>query len=855
MPQNKITLLNECVAQEDSYKDGTHQKIADTLHHLIESDNEAITIGLEGEWGTGKSTVINLLEKKFNNGSDDKTLFFKFDAWSHDGDPLRITFLEKLIHQIKDELFADGADKKTHEKLDELFIKATGKVKTITNTSIKTSTKFGKLLAASIMLVPIGSALFSKSYDYNNTSFIPYKIIQDINSNGVTLNILEIIKSFAFLPTASVLLLLAPLLLLLYWVFLVKGKDSISDKWEFISSTSKDKVVQDIIEQGDKTSFEFERLFTQTIDLTVGDNKPYSKVIIVIDNMDRVSHDHAKNIWSTLQVFITNDHPKSKLMWFIIPFDESVFNKIWPIEKNNDSVDNDYTSNQFTEKCFQLVIDVPTPITSNWIDYLKKMSDKAFGKWNDPNLSRDFIKQYRDYFSTVNHSPTPRSINNIINQVQALQTRFMYDKHITTNAITIYSLLRRTKSKREIKDLILYPKTSKVNESILKRVKAYEKELSSILFHMPDSRGLELLLDSEIERIIHSNSESEHIKLKSLQADYGDAFWQAWGAYYQKLDYKSTSENVRKSSVLLHIVSTYLFEFKDEEPLLSYIKMMDNSFITDANFIFEGREYNQAYEYINNLNKLIPISDDKIDVIKTKTSEFIANYLGISGVNIYSNSTSFAAQDKSKELSSIKKLVALLNIKVLVCDKINGKKEFSLWCERQYSEGITIPEVLPNRSAFKVITGSIFSGNNLNERDIKYLYEMAKLNPDWDGWDNAVEDICDWAKKPVSLGQEGAYSNRNNIRATDNNSMFFRLVHLLNNRSSDGVKDKISELLSNNSFISNLYYEFNENKNNEGLALLVQPLILNGKFKPQSEIMNELNKLYDTYNATCSNEV
>jgi len=854
MPQNKITLLNECVAQEDSYKNRTHQKITDTLHHIIESDNKAITIGLEGEWGTGKSTVINLLEKKINNGSDDKTLFFKFDAWSHDGDPLRITFLEKLIRQIKNELIADGANEKTHEKLDELLIKATGKVKKITNTSVKTSTKFGKLLATSIMLVPIGSALFSKSYDYNNTSFIPYKIIQEINSNGITLNILEIIKSFAFLPTVSVLLLLAPLLLLLHWAFLVKGKDSISDKWEFISSTSKDKVVQDIIEQGDKTSFEFERLFTQTIDLTVGDNKPYSKVIIVIDNMDRVSHDHAKNIWSTLQVFITNDHPKSKLMWFIIPFDESVFNKIWPIEKNNDSVNDDYTSNQFTEKCFQLIIDVPTPITSNWINYLKEMSDKAFEKWNDPSLSRDFIKQYRDYFSTVNHSPTPRSLNNIINQVQALQARFMHEKQITINAITIYSLLRRTKSKREIKNIILYPQESQVNALVLKRIKTYEKELSSILFQMPYNTGLELLLDSEIKNIINSDDEHEHAKLASLQENYGDAFWQSWDSYYQKLDYKSTLENVMKSRVFLHLASNYLYDFKDNESLSSYIKLLDNHFIEDSQFIFESNDYNKAYEYINNLNKLIPILNyDKINAIKSKTSEFIVNYLDIDNVKVY-DALSYIKSD-IKSLSSIKRTLALLNINTLVCNDINGSKAFKSWCNKQDLEDIIIPEVLPNGSYFQEITGSIFSGNNLNELDIKYLYEMAKLNPDWDGWNNAIKDICNWAKKPVSLGQEGAYRDRNNIRATDKNSMFFRLVHLLHNRSSDGVKDKISELLSNNSFISNLYYEFSENKNNEGLALLVQPLILNGKFKPQPEIMNELNKLYETDNATCSNEV
>ncbi|MGL5077306.1 MAG: hypothetical protein ACRDBG_15970, partial [Waterburya sp.] len=559
--------------------------------------------------------------------------------------------------------------------------------------------------------------------------------------------------------------------------------------------------------------------------------------------------------WSTLQVFITNDHPKSKLMWFIIPFDEYIFKKIWPIEKNHEGDNNDYTSNQFTEKCFQLVIDVPTPITSNWIDYLKKMSDKAFEKWNDPNLSRDFIKQYRDYFSTVNHSPTPRSINNIINQVQALQTRFMHEKQITINAITIYSLLRRTKNKREIKDIILYPQTSKINESILKRVKAYEKELSSILFHMPYSGGLELLLDSEIESIIHSNDDSEYEKLVSLQADYGDAFWQAWEAYYQKFDYKSTLENVRKSSILLHIVSTYFFEFKDEEPLLSYINILDNTFTTDANIIFEELKYNEIYEYIKNLNKLSPISDDKVDVIKIKTSEYIANYLGISGISLYNSSISFAAQNKEKELSYIKKLIALLNIKHLACNKINGKKEFSLWCAQQDSEGIMIPEILPDSSAFKEITSSIFSENYLNEGIIKKLHGMAALNPKWDGWGNAIENICNWARKPNFTIRRGGLIQLPEHRSTDNTSTFFSLVQLLNTHSSERVKKNISELLSSDSFISGLPYEFESNKNNKGLALLIKPIIDSGGFIPQPDMLDGINNFYKTDDPTCSSEV
>lgn len=850
MPQNKITLLNECVAQEDSYKNGTHQKIADTLYHLIESDNEAITIGLEGEWGTGKSTVINLLEQKFNNGSDDKTLFFKFDAWSHDGDPLRITFLEKLIRQIKNDLIADEENEDTHEKLDELLIKATGKVKTTTNTSVKTSSKFGKLLATSIMLVPIGSALFSKSYDYNNTSFIPYKIIQDINSNGITLNILEIIKSFAFLPTVSVLLLLAPLLLLLCWVFLVKGKDSISDKWEFISSTSKDKIVQDIIEQGDKTSFEFERLFTQTIDITVGNNKPYSKIIIVIDNMDRVSHDHAKNIWSTLQVFITNDHPNSKLMWFIIPFDEYIFKKIWPIEKNHEGNNNDYTSNQFTEKCFQLVIDVPTPITSNWIDYLKKMSDKAFEKWNDPNLSRDFIKQYRDYFSTVNHSPTPRSINNIINQVQALQTRFMHEKNITINAITVYSLLRRTKSKSEIKDLILYPQSQKVSSSILARVKMYQRELSSILFYVPYERGLELLLSSEISKIINSDNDVEYARLVSLQEDNEDAFWQAWDSNFQALDYETSNENIHKSATFLHVASEYLFEKTNHYLLLNYITAIKNSFHIDARILFKEYGYEKAYNYIKDLLKLTKVNDKDIATITSIISDSINSFIEYKEDNL---NVTFTSHEVTMDLSSIHKIIELLKIKYIPCDRINSLKAFSIWCDQQNKIGVAIPNVFPNESAFREITRSIFSANHLSDDTLKKVHDMATLNPLWAGWENAIDHICDWAKKPTSISQRSAYNSHSNIRSVDSNSMFFSLVQTLNTHSNSNVKKTISELLSNESFKNGLHKEILDNNGNKSLALLIKHPVENGEITLNNEQQEIIKKLWQNDDASYSN--
>ncbi|MFE8729951.1 hypothetical protein, partial [Aeromonas hydrophila] len=116
-------------------------------------------------------------------------------------------------------------------------------------------------------------------------------------------------QSFSLYPTLSSLILFSPILLILTWIFIGKRLDPKHNKWEFISSQSEETIEQNVIEMGDKTSFEFERLFTQIIDTVVGDEKPFSKLVCVIDNMDRVGNEHAKNIWSTLQIFITNNHP------------------------------------------------------------------------------------------------------------------------------------------------------------------------------------------------------------------------------------------------------------------------------------------------------------------------------------------------------------------------------------------------------------------------------------------------------------------------------------------------------------------------------------------------------------------
>ena len=61
--------------------------------------NLPITIGLYGDWGSGKSSVLKILEKQLNEDKD--TIVIYFDGWAFESfDDAKLA----LIHGIVDEL-------------------------------------------------------------------------------------------------------------------------------------------------------------------------------------------------------------------------------------------------------------------------------------------------------------------------------------------------------------------------------------------------------------------------------------------------------------------------------------------------------------------------------------------------------------------------------------------------------------------------------------------------------------------------------------------------------------------------------------------------------------------------------
>ena len=163
-PKPRTILIEDLPATTDEFGpegQGSHERVARAITDLILGENGGKFVGLEGTWGSGKSTVVNLIKKQLSEEVTANTTVLLFDAWAHAGDRLRRTFLESLVGQLT-ETPRDHKQQwinytKWENRLEELANR-----RRVTDTkSTPLLTKVGKWFGASAFLVPPGIAILA----------------------------------------------------------------------------------------------------------------------------------------------------------------------------------------------------------------------------------------------------------------------------------------------------------------------------------------------------------------------------------------------------------------------------------------------------------------------------------------------------------------------------------------------------------------------------------------------------------------------------------------------------------------------------------------------------------------------
>lgn len=77
-----------------------NRAIAKTIVELInESQDKPISIGIHGDWGAGKSSVLEMLEDEFNDNPDMECI--KFNGWKHQGfEDAKIALMSAIVSEL-----------------------------------------------------------------------------------------------------------------------------------------------------------------------------------------------------------------------------------------------------------------------------------------------------------------------------------------------------------------------------------------------------------------------------------------------------------------------------------------------------------------------------------------------------------------------------------------------------------------------------------------------------------------------------------------------------------------------------------------------------------------------------------
>jgi hypothetical protein len=325
-----------------------HMSIVENLKTLVLSCPTPFTIGLFGKWGTGKTTILDALKRKFHAT---EIAVIMIDAWKHEGDALRRTFLQDTINQLQ---------------------KKQG-TKQYLSTDVKLSEN---------LHVPI-SRTFRSGIKPNWSLIWPLLII------------LAVLVGVGFLIDAR-----SPNNLGTY-ISTVLGGALVAGiiLWLLQQSVTTETVTTTTERFEDPHEFEAE--FKKIINQIVAE-----KLLVIIDNLDRVSCDKAVELLSTIKTFL-----EEKKCVFLIACDADAIKKHLEKQYSPDSENINAVSkidgDEFLRKFFNSFLIIPEFIDTELQSYTESLLQETKISVADlPDIAYVITKAFRD---------NPRQIKQFIN--------------------------------------------------------------------------------------------------------------------------------------------------------------------------------------------------------------------------------------------------------------------------------------------------------------------------------------------------------------------------------------------------------------------------------------------------------
>lgn len=476
------------------------KKYANTLKEVIINSKTPFTIGLFGEWGSGKSSIVNTAQNDLETNSNKKIKFIKYDAWKYANDSFRRMFLKTVQNELNIEGSSDFeafyVDKNTTTKIDK-----------------KVNISF---LLISIIIILIGlSSVFFMSDDtpIDLKISIPLLIAVIGMSVSIARNFFDSYKVTVQNPK-----IFAP------------------EQFEDIFDEMVDSAMNSTTITKPKRWIKGEFI----------ENK-VDKLVIIVDNIDRCDKETAYELLTNIKNFLEREG-----IIFVVPIDDSALRRHLKEKNNEDSKDAD----EFLRKFFNVNLKIKHFQSRDLFKFTNDLNKKY-----ELNLQADTIDIIAKEYAT-NPRRIIQLLNNLISELNIVEQKYdssFIEKHESLIAKLLIireewsCVYRQISNKPHIlkkEDEILFDEDSSIKKDVsnfLVRTKAISENVDiQIIEKLVSNIDNDLKVSSEILEYIKNN---EYSKVKEYIIEEDENYKELMYYFLKELETEIT-RNTYKSGAL-----------------------------------------------------------------------------------------------------------------------------------------------------------------------------------------------------------------------------------------------------------------------------------------------------------------
>lgn len=484
-PEIKPTIIFEEPAESDQFDNGGHSRTASALADaILQVSDRGGAIGLEGRWGSGKSTVIRLAERLMPKNEKGSATFvvFNYDLWSNQNDDFRRSLLESMV------VFGVSRGLLTSSKADKILEQIRGKKKT---TIKENNREYSLLGVAFLVLTPIIPFLYiwlSPATVFKNNAAGDMEIVFHWWHIAIVATVLLAYIGFFYRLMSQM------------WTFKgwmptrrpgVSFAGGASRAVSMFSRDVENEKVTESIRDEDPTTVEFRKFF---VDLLKQLQHGGQRLIFVFDNIDRLTVEKVASVWSEMRVVFAPDTKvgDTASVIAVVPFDREHLMEALDIQSDvNGAGTRTYVD--FLRKAFVRSLQVSPPVATDWRRYLDKMFQQAFGSALSADTAYRLFKLLDVFCQAQGRTPTPREIIGYVNDIGALVTQ--WQNTIPHETLGLFALVGRHRDggQRSIPDDSVSKRLARIADD-----PQWAKHFSALSFNVSPDVALQVLMEPQI---------------------------------------------------------------------------------------------------------------------------------------------------------------------------------------------------------------------------------------------------------------------------------------------------------------------------------------------------------------------